>query len=51
MAAYSQYHLERTLRSLRMVEQDAPAPHVPAAPHADEAAASADPRAGAGADA
>ena len=51
VAAYSQYHLERTLRSLRMVERDAPAPRVPAVPHADAAAASADPRARAGADA
>ncbi|ROS73673.1 DNA replication and repair protein RecO [Cellulomonas sp. PhB143] len=33
VAAYSQYHLERTLRSLRMVERDEPAP-APAIRHA-----------------
>ncbi|WP_125777069.1 DNA repair protein RecO [Antribacter gilvus] len=36
VAAYSQYYLERTLRSLRMVERDTPAvpaPAIPAVPH------------------
>ena len=49
VAAYSQYHLERTLRSLRMVERDAPVAPSAASP-AGPVGAAAD-RRGTGADA